>query len=149
MQTIALPAMRPKLVAPSDLTDEQQTDWLKLAARLPEELPIDSVAPLLTEAVRHMSYSRQISEELTRMRSTSLADGDVLNQFSNLLKIHERQSVRIGVILQKLRISPQTTVDYQRAEARRRRPLLNGPRPWDTDALLELEARRVPDSERN
>jgi hypothetical protein len=149
LQEIALPRVRPRLVAPVDLTAEQQNDWLKLAARLPEELPVDQVAPLLNELVRHMSFARQISEELTKLRSLSLADEDVLSLFTSLLKVHERQSMRIAVLLQKLRLTPQAREEYHNSETRRRHPRLNGPRPWDSDAVLELEALHVPSSEKN
>jgi hypothetical protein len=136
------------LVAPADLTEEQQSDWLRLAARLPEELPVDQVAPLLTELARHMSFARQIAEELTRLRSTPLASAEVLDQFANLLRLHERQSVRIGVLLQKLRLTPQAREEYHVSETRRRHPPLAGPRPWDVEAL-DLEALPVLTSEKN
>jgi hypothetical protein len=145
---IALPVVRPRLVAPEDLSPEQQSDWLRLAARLPEELPVDQVAPLLTELARHMSYARQVSEELTRMRSASLADEDVLDQFTNLLRIHERQSLRISVLMQKLRLTVQSREEYHASERRRHRPHLTGPRPWEADAI-DLDVLPAPSKEKN
>ena len=143
-QELALATVRPKPIPPADLTPEQTEDWLRLADRLPDDLPVDDVAPLLTELARHMSFARQLSEELAKLRHGSLKHAPARGQVSDLLKLHERQSMRIAVIMTKLRLSPQVREEAWQADRRRLKAPVQAPKPWQLEAL-DLEVLAPPD----
>jgi hypothetical protein len=125
--------VRPKPIPPADLTEEQTADWLRLANRIPDDLPVDDVAPLLTELARHMSFARQLAEELAKLRQASLKPARVRGQFADLLKLHERQSMRIAALTTKLRLAPQVREAWQ--PRHRLKPVNEAPKPWQLEAL--------------
>jgi hypothetical protein len=136
MEEVAVPASTPaKLVPPADLTTEQARDWQALAARLPKSLPAADVVPLLTELARHMSFSRQLGEEIAKLRQAPLSDADTLAQIETLLKLHERQSLRITALMTKLRLSPQDREQPYQSDRRRQKPPASLPKPWEDEAL--------------
>jgi hypothetical protein len=146
-QALALPAMRSKPVAPADLTPEQATDWLKLAGRIPDDVPVEDIAPVLTELARHMSYSRQLAEELAKLRSSSLRSERTRAQLADLLNLHQRQSMRVAVLSAKLRLTPQVREQSWEFDRRRLRAPAPEFKPWEAGALVDLEAIEVEQPE--
>ncbi|HEY2531222.1 MAG TPA: hypothetical protein VGJ20_25380 [Xanthobacteraceae bacterium] len=139
---VAIAKSRAQLEPPADLTAEQREDWLRFANRLAKALAAADVAPLLTELSRHMAYSRQLSEALDKERHCALDDHRHRAVLRDLLKMHERESVRITALMTKLRLTPQDCERVQQADRRRlREPSAHSPKPWELDAL-ELEPDR-------
>ena len=136
--TVAIRRPQAKLELPADLTPEQAEDWLRIAQQLPEALTPNDVAPLLSELARHMSLSRQLSEELAKLRHSSLRGVRTRAYVRDLLKMHERESMRISALMTKLRLTPQDRELAHQADNRRLRPPASSPKPWELDAL-ELE----------
>ena len=135
MQEVALPIVRPKPIPPNDLTPEQAQDWLRLTNRLPDDLLADDVAPLLTELARHISYARQLNEELVKLRHASLRPARVRSQLGELLRLHERQSMRVAILMQKLRLSPQARETSWEFDRRRLKAPAPAHKPWQLEAL--------------
>ena len=72
------------------------------------------------------------------MRTASLR-AKTLTRMTELLKLHERQSMRIAVLMQKLRLNPQVREQSWEADRRRLKAPAPAFKPWQAEAL-DLEA---------
>ena len=118
---------QPPLPAPSELTEEQQGFWRGICehGRFHPDCK-----PVLTELVRHMSYSAMVASMLDAMRDADLVRSDKRRAvYAELLKMHLEQSKRIASLCTKLRMTAQSQIELRRAEAARRSAPTTAP-PW-------------------
>jgi hypothetical protein len=96
---VAAPALPP----PPDLTAEQQADWVRITGAFDPGWFDAGNAPLLVELVRHLSYSRQLGEQLAALRKRALtsgspASGKQLRIFNQLLRAQRAESQVISML---------------------------------------------------
>jgi hypothetical protein len=123
------------LIAPYAIEAQEQAQcWRELMAGLPADWVTSATAPLLVEFCRHIIYARQVAEELTRMRKTSLSgtqdaeiDRAIFLQFAQMAREESRVIADLAL---KLRFCKQTRLNSVTAENARKR-LHNGPKPWE------------------
>jgi hypothetical protein len=133
---IASPALEP----PIDLTPEQRSDWNRIVSAFEPDWFDLGNSPLLTELVRHVSFSRQLSEQLAALRKRALASstpasGKQLRVFTQLLRQQRAESQIISVLSTKLRLpnSSHRTNDPRRGrgDGRLAATVPSGPKPWE------------------
>jgi hypothetical protein len=130
----AIPSER--IDPPPGLTEEQAAEWRQIVSRFPPDHFGGENVPLLAELVRHTSFSRQLAEQLARMRNISLTlttprGAKQRSLFRQLLSMHVAESKAIMALSVKLRLANSSyRLDSSRDE-RASRMVPNGPRPWD------------------
>jgi hypothetical protein len=130
----------PALPAPSDLTEEQVVDWLRITSAFDADWFDAGNAPLLVELCRHLSYSRHIGEQLAALRKRALASGTPtsgkqLRVFNQLLRMQRGETQVISMLSVKLRLSNSAhrTNDPRRGrgDGRLAATVPSGPKPWE------------------
>src|SRR4029450_8255001 len=101
-----------RIEPPSDLSVEQSADFRKIVAKFAADYFGADNAPLLAELVKHMSYARQINDEMKTLRSIPLSvplKGEKRRPaFYQLLREAREESRVIGALATKLRLTPQS-----------------------------------------
>jgi hypothetical protein len=120
---------------PSDLTPEQREFWAALVGSLPTDWFAEDDRPLLVELMRHMSYSRKLSEQISLMRHECLnaSTPHVSKQrtiFLRLVRAAALETETISKLCTRLRLTPQSQQRSRDAGIARSRSA-RGPRPWD------------------
>ena len=84
-------------------------------------------APVLTELVRHISYSRKLGRELEAVQGKS---GPVNRKLMlQLMRAHALQSNRVADLSTRLRLTPQSVNRDKASTLRKNEP--SGPLPWN------------------
>jgi phage terminase small subunit len=143
---IPTPALQP----PEYLTPEQQQDWHTITSQLPAEHFASDNAHLLAQLCQHISYSRQLAEQLELLRHTPLTRTTLKAvkdraAFVELLAMHRDQTKAIVSLSLKLRLCPSAYRRDGRTNERLARVSPSGPKPWldwgrDRDDAASIES---------
>jgi hypothetical protein len=130
----------PALEAPTDLTAEQAEDWRRITGAFSPEHFDGGNEPLLRQLVEHISYSKQIAEELAALRRARLNVATVRGEkvraaYRQLLQMARAETHAIVQLSTKLRLSNSAhrTFDPRRGrgDGRLAATLPSGPKPWE------------------
>jgi hypothetical protein len=108
-----LPGERPEPL--DDLTDEQAEEWLKIVNRMPVDWFTVETWSVLAQLCRHICFARMIGMELSRFDPRLLHGEAGVDKFDKLTKIHEREGRAISSLATRLRLTPQSRYDVQKA----------------------------------
>ncbi len=107
---------------PSELTDEQASEWQAVVDRLPADWFARETLPMLAQYCRHVASARRVAQLLA---SSELSDDFSVADYDRLLKMQERESRCLASLATKMRISQQSTYD-----PKKKKPSL-AQKPWE------------------
>jgi hypothetical protein len=93
--------------APHELNDEETEIWFAVVNSMPAEWFSPSTVPLLTQYCRHTIHAKRIAELLEQAMSSKNL---VIDDYSELLKMQDRETRAITLLASKMRISQQSTI---------------------------------------
>ena len=129
LATAPLITIEPRPVAPSELVDEEATEWEKIVARMPASWFTKECHPLLIQLCRHIIAARRLAQLIEQA-----AHGDEdfqVEYYMRLLRAQTGQTAVIASVSTKLRITPQSSYDAKVAgTAKGNAP--DGPPPWES-----------------
>jgi hypothetical protein len=116
---------------PPQLNASERAIWREFTARLPPDW-FTASAPLLKELCRHVRLADNLSEDITRARATidelqkmpeppAKPLKEATKEYRVLLRMHGFQSQRIGAMMTRLRLTPQSRYQAVHGESQGRR----------------------------
>lgn len=97
--------IEPRPQAPSDLTDEQATEWDAVVARMPAEHFTRETHAVLAQFCRHVVAAKHVAQLIAR----SEMDGNIdLEEYDKLLKMQEREGRAMSSLATRMRLTQQT-----------------------------------------
>ena len=101
--------IEPRPVAPSELVDEEATEWEKIVARMPASWFTKECHPLLIQLCRHIIAARRLAQLI---HQAAHGDEDFhAEYYMRLLRALTGQTAVIASVSTKLRITPQSSYD--------------------------------------
>lgn len=125
-QTIAGAVSRLERPAPpSELTDEQATEWWAVVNRMPATYFPRETHAMLVQYCRHVVTARRVAQLIAATEMQSPINVDV---YKDLLKMQEAEGRAISSLATRMRLTQQATVN-----AKTQKPLDLGAakKPWE------------------
>ena len=124
---------------PSELTDEQSYEWLKVVNRMPADWFPEETHGLLVQYCRHIVDARRIAQLIDAMTNGAtdtevIIDGSgeeapavqfTVKEYQALPRMQGDESAKIASLATRMRISQQATLDPDR----KKKPV-STPKPW-------------------
>ena len=108
---------------PSELTEEQAYEWLKVTNRMPADWFPEETHALLVQYCRHIVDARRIAQLI---EVALKAKPFVVRDYKDLLKMQDVESAKISTLATRMRISQQSTLDRER-----KKPPVPARPPWE------------------
>jgi hypothetical protein len=110
---------------PSELTDEQSTEWWAVVNRMPAAYFPRETHALLVQYCRHVVTARRVAQLIAATENNPSLDVAV---YKDLLKMQEAEGRAISSLATRMRLTQQATVN-----AKVQKPLDMGAakKPWD------------------
>lgn len=94
--------------APSELTDEQASEWEAIVNRMPADWFPRETHPMLAQYCRHAVRARRLAQLVDAAEKAEEFD---VKEYRDLLRSEAEQSGALMSLATKMRISQQTTYD--------------------------------------
>lgn len=122
-----VPELRPE--PPADLNELEQAEWRNIVDRMPADWFPQETWPILRQLCVHIRLAAMLQGELRLFPPGLFEDGVRFGQFDSVCRAHERESRAIATLSTKLRLTPHSRHDRQKAGVATR--VVAGPKPWE------------------
>jgi len=108
---------------PSELTEEQAYEWLKVTNRMPADWFPEETHGLLVQYCRWVVDARRVAQLID-----ALTAGDDFNvkEYKELLAMQDVSTAKISMLATRMRISQQSTIERER-----KKPTM-AKKPWES-----------------
>lgn len=97
--------------APAELTDEMAHEWRAIVNRMPADWFPAETQPLLIQYCKHMIRARRLCQLINDMEGSP--DFDAV-EYRDLLQAERTQSVTMGTLATRMRLSQQSAFDAKK-----------------------------------
>jgi hypothetical protein len=118
-----------RMEPPSELSDEQKAEWLRITAELPSSWFTAENVPLLAQLCRHITYARYLAGLIEIDRGLPPDQWD-WERLKDLLAAHRGESGAMVQLSTKLRLTNQSRYIERRTPENERKKVGTGPKPW-------------------
>ena len=106
-----------RIPPPADLTEYQAQLWMSITATKPADWFQADCLPLLSAYCKHISTAAVIDQQIDAVEPEQITDLKFLRQYQKLLDMREKQTRAIASLATKMRLTPQSRYDTQKASA--------------------------------
>jgi hypothetical protein len=108
---------------PTELTDEQASEWIAIVTRLPADWFPRETYGMLAQYCRHVVSARRVAQLIAECEASDSFD---VEDYDRLLKMQEREGRALSSLATRMRLSQQTTYDKSKKKP--------GPsrKPWES-----------------
>lgn len=108
---------------PSELTDEQSSEWREIVNRLPADWFPRETHGMLAQYCRHVVASRRVAQLIADAEVGESLD---IESYDRLLKMQEREGRALSSLATRMRISQQAIYDKKKTKQ-----TIVGRKPWE------------------
>ena len=116
---------------PDGMPEAQADIWTRIVNRLPNGWFRPEHREVLTAYCQHACIAEQLARQVEAFRPEWLAEEGGLERLDRLTKMLDREHRAVVMLARSMRLTHQAQYDTQKASRAARKPVLEGPAPWE------------------